>query len=593
MAGTTGIYENGIYHYGDVRLSDLAGRKALPIGVDVFPVVANNYVLVDKSMLIADVVTAPGATTLYCRPRRFGKSLNLSMLQHFFEIPSPSDPASKDTHSLFKGLAIWDAENGSYRKHHAAYPVARFSFNDVKKDSWEATEGALRLTIASEYNRHSYLADSPKLNDADRAFFSRVLNGEANSSELAVSLNVLTTLLQKHHESNVVVLIDEYDAPVMAGYTHGYYDEVVGFLKGWLTGALKSNPVLAFGVLTGVQRISKESIFSDLNNLIVNTSLSAASDERYGFTQSEVDALAAYREQAEGVALARAWYDGYRFGNADVYNPWSALSYFQSGCVPGTYWGNTSGNGVLGALISGADSRTLKELYQCMEPEGFVEKRLDTSVVFPDVGIRQDAVWSMLYLAGYLTTEDTYNPTDTEAPRALRIPNNEVRKLFRGEIIERFAREIGGRNRLDDLHRALMEGDAEIVAEELESVLLNNASYHDLHRESSYHMLLLGLLFGMLGYHDPVSNREAGRGRFDVRITPVDPDRRPVITLEAKWAAVGSSEADGLPALAQAALAQIKERAYESGVEAGTAGTICWGIAFSGKKVACTCAENR
>ncbi|WP_165044335.1 AAA family ATPase [Adlercreutzia sp. ZJ138] len=438
MADTTATYENGIYRVGSVRLSDLAGRKALPIGVSNFRMVMENYVFIDKSLLIADVLRMPGTSNLYCRPRRFGKSLNLDMLQTFLEAPVLGSPNAADPRPLFEGLAIWDAEDGRFREHCGAYPVVRFSFNDVKKADWDLGYGVVKAALSMEYGRHGYLLNSNALNDTEKERFGRIVAGKASDADYAASLLFLTQLLQKHHNRQVVVLIDEYDAPVMAGYTYGYYDEVVAFLKGWLTGALKDNNALAVAVLTGVQRISKESIFSDLNNLRVDTSLNVASDERYGFTQSEVDALATYRSQTEGLNEARTWYDGYRFGNVDVYNPWSVLSYLNHECAADVYWGNTSGNGVLADMVRDANEETLGKLYRLLEPSGTVEEPLDTSVVFPDVGVREGAIWSMLYLAGYLTTDDTSLPGMTRRLRPLRIPNEEIAQLYRGEIIDRF-----------------------------------------------------------------------------------------------------------------------------------------------------------
>lgn len=585
MTDAKATYENGIYRVGDVRLSDLAGRKMLPIGVSNFRMVVENYVFVDKSLLIADVMARPGTSYLYCRPRRFGKSLNLDMLQTFFEMPVPGAHEAVDPQPFFEGLAIWDAEGGRFREHCGAYPVVRFSFNDVKKPDWEVGYSTVRAAMAREYLRHGYLLESNTLGDLERERFERIAGGTASEGEFASSLLLLTQMLQKHHGQSVVVLIDEYDAPVMAGYTYGYYDEVVAFLKGWLTGALKDNNALAVAVLTGVQRISKESIFSDLNNLRVDTSMDLASDERYGFLDAEVRALAAYRGQESAVALAREWYDGYRFGSVDVYNPWSALSFFDNRCMPGAYWGNTSGNGVLGDMVRTADETTLGKLYRLLEPDGTVEEPLDLSVVFPDVGVREEALWSMLYLAGYLTTNDVTDPSDAHLPRRLRIPNKEVARLYRGEVIDRFTEVAGGRDRLLALHRALAEGDVEGVAAEFENILLRAPSYYDLATENSYHMLVLGLMFNMRGYGAPVSNREAGRGRFDIRVMPEVPEAGPVLIFELKWARPGTSEATDLPALAEAALAQISDRAYEADLPEGVPSRR-WGLAVSGKSVA-------
>lgn len=585
MTDARATYENGIYRVGDVRLSDLAGRKMLPIGVSNFRMVVENAIFVDKSLLIADVLRMPGTSYLYCRPRRFGKSLNLDMLQTFLEMPASGASGAVDPRRLFEGLAIWDAEGGRFREHCGAYPVVRFSFNNVKSPDWERARGMIRESVASEYERHRYLLDGDELSSDERASFERIVGKRAPDEELSASLLTLTRLLAVHHGKQAVVLIDEYDAPVMAGYTYGYYDEVVVFLKGWLTGALKDNNALAVAVLTGVQRISKESIFSDLNNLRVGTPMNVASDERYGFLDAEVQALAAYRGQEDGVAAAREWYDGYRFGNVDVYNPWSVLSFFDNRCMPGAYWGNTSGNGVLGDMVRTADEATLGKLYRLLEPDGIVEEPLDTSVVFPDVGVREEALWSMLYLAGYLTTDDVFDPSDTHLLRRLRIPNKEVARLYRSEVIDRFTEVAGGRDRLAALHRALIEGDAEGAVAELSDILLRAPSYYDLANENSYHMLVLGLLFNMRGYGVPVSNREAGRGRFDVRVAPESAGAGPVLVVELKWARPGSDEAADLPALASTALAQTKARAYAADLPEGTS-VRRWGLAFSGKFVA-------
>lgn len=279
--------------------------------------------------------------------------------------------------------------------------------------------------------------------------------GAAGESDYAGSLLYLARLLRIYHNRPVVPLIDEYDAPVMAGYSApdgGYYREVVTFLKRLLTGPLKDGgEVLAFACLSGVQRITKESIFSDLNNVTVSTALSTVSDERFGFTDPEIAALASYLGHADCMDEAQRWYDGYRFGNVDVYNPWSALNYFNYDCAPDVYRGNTSGNSVVAGLVRQADEDTLGKIYTLMEPGGTVEAPLDLGIVFPEIGIRSDALWSMLYLAGYLTTEDVALPNNTRVRRRLRIPNAEVAELYRTEIVERFAGAVGGSNGLDVL----------------------------------------------------------------------------------------------------------------------------------------------
>ena len=374
----TGTYENGIYREGDVRLSDLSGRRRLPIGRDGFATAVQESVVIDKSLLIADVLNSSAAVTLFCRPRRFGKSLNMTMLKSFFEIPPASDPNAEDAAYLFEGLSIWDADDGRYREHQGAYPVIYISFNPVKKQCWEDAWGALNQLIVWEYIRHGYLSDSAELNEQERAYFERVAGWEAADGDIESSLINLTRLLFKHHGRRPVVLIDEYDAPVMAARDNGYYDEMVSFLKGWLTAALKDGgQALAFACLTGVQRISKESIFSDLNNLVVNTSLNAKYDERYGFTEDEVRALANYLGQSAHFPEMRQWYDGYRFGSVDVYNPWSVLNYFDNDCECAPYWGNTSSNAPIAAMVRGGDARLMRKVYELLKAGGSVEAALD------------------------------------------------------------------------------------------------------------------------------------------------------------------------------------------------------------------------
>ena len=550
--------------------------------------------VVDKTMLIADVLDSGYTATLFCRPRRFGKTLNMTMMKAFFEI----SPEGRDLSPLFEGTEIWDADGGRYREHQGAYPVVHMSFNTVKKDTWEASYGEIKGLIANEYRNHDYLLDSDALSVEEVARYRMVLDGSAPDSVYARSLAELCRLLRRHHHRPVVLLVDEYDAPapVMAGYSAsdgGYYRDVVSFLKGWLTDAIKDGGEgLAFACLTGVQPVTKESIFSDLNNLVVSTALDGRIDGRFGFTDAEVQALAAYLGHSNCMDEARVWYDGYRFGSADVYNPWSMLNYFKQGCARDVYWGNTSSHSVIRELVSGADEATLQDIYDLMEPGGTVSEPLDLGIVFPEMDVQSDAIWSMLYLAGYLTTEDTGLPNNTRVPRRLRIPNREVAELYRGEIVERFALVSGGRRRLSALHDALIRGNADVAGCELSRIARDSASVFDLTSENGFHMLLLRLLFGMNGYADPESNREYGFGRPDIRIEPMPApfvhDSRPLLTIEVKF----SRDADDaqLADLSHTALAQIEEKGYDAGeLPAEASGRVRWGIASSGKRIVATC----
>ncbi len=595
MTMDKGSYEAGIYRMGDVRIMDRSAEKRLPIGYDGFETVADRSLFVDKSLLVADILGGNYPITLFCRPRRFGKTLAMTMLKAFFEIPVDGI----DKAPLFEGLAIWDACDGRYRAEQGVRPTIFFTLNDVKKATWEGCYEALEGKAAAEYQRHGYLAQSDALTEQERAQFLRVSGMSGTRNDVESSLRQLALYLRKHYNRRVVVLIDEYDAPVMAGHEKGYYRQVVDFMKGWLTGALKDGgAALDLACLTGVQRIAKESIFSDLNNLTVDTALDTESEERFGFTEKEVAALASYLGYPHKRDEVKYWYDGYRFGDADIYNPWSVLNYFSRGCRPGVYWANTASNLAVGDAVR-SSSESLRDVFALMEPCGFVERPLDMGVVFSETGERGKALWSLLYLAGYLTTNDTYDPGNRRIPRRLRLPNREVAEVFRTEIVERFEDECGGYERLRDLHGALASGDAAALEAELAHILATSPSFRDLTSENSYHMLMTGLLFGVPGYADPQSNREGGNGLFDLRLSPeVRPDRPPrpdlpVITVELKvldkaHAPVDSPQAlaEKLAELAQTALGQIDRRSYDRDVPNPR---LRYGVAFAGKAVSVVC----
>ncbi len=590
----------GVININGVRISDRTGMKRLPLGDDGFARAAGRSLLIDKTMLIADLLDRGNAVTLFCRPRRFGKTLNMSMLRSFFELSQAEDLACPDARNLFEGLEIWDAAGGRYRAHQGAYPVVFISFNTVKKATWEESRAAIEGLIAREFINHRYLLESDELGPDEKRYVQRMCAGGGSGDDLASSLSNLASMLYAHHHRRVILLIDEYDAPLMASVASEipYYQEAVNFMKGWLTGALKdAGAAMEFACLTGVQRISKESIFSDLNNLVVSTPLDGAFDDRFGFTDAEVTALCTYLGHEDKIDEMRAWYDGYRFGGASIYNPWSVLSYLDGGCEPGTYWVNTSSNSVIAAAVRTSDAATLDELYHLTQPGATVMARLNLDAVLPDVGVRSDALWGMLYLAGYVTTDDTARPRMRSMERALRLPNTEVMTLFRDEIVERMSQGAGGENGLKRLHKGFVEGDATLVERELCRILLMAPSFFDLVDENSYHMLLLGLCFGLNGYANPVSNREAGAGRFDIQIVPVTPDNpmaaltlrlprdAPLITIEVKYAA-DADEAQ-LRNLAHRALNQIVERGYDAGDLPGAAThRVRFGVACAGKTAA-------
>lgn len=573
--------------HGRANIVDRRGAGIVPIGIESFDDIVGSFVYVDKTLLASELIDRRGVT-LFCRPRRFGKSTALRMLQSYFE--APVENWVDDRRELFDGLAIMDAGD-YYTSEQGAHPVIYLGLNSCGGDSWEAMRASIAGVVADEYVRHYYLMESSSISRSQKDAFERICSAEGTAAELEGSLARLATLLRRHHRSQTVILIDEYDKIVTEGHLRGYRDEATSFLKRWLTGAIKGTVDLYLAALMGVQRISKESIFSDLNNFTVDTALDHPFSEAFGFTDAEAAALCERLGHADSHGELKAWYDGYSFGGEAVYNPWSALNYLDRGCVAQPYWTNTSSNEVIRRLVSRADATTNVELTELAEG-GEVAEPLDLSVVYGEIDSDTRAIWAQLYLAGYLTTEDVAEPNNSKLPRRLRVPNREVRELFREELIDRAQGAAGGRHALSRLHTALAAGDADEVAAELERALLDSVSYYDLASENSCHMWLLSLLYGMAGYRFPRSNRESGRGRPDVVAEPdaAHEAELPAIVCEVKF--LRDASEDELRSAARSALdGQALPKDYTHGL-AG-AGALAYGVAFDAHKHVAVAALRR
>jgi hypothetical protein len=563
------------------RLVDLSREMCTDTYSDSFRLVFSQGVFVDKSLLVRDVLRGAQAK-LFCRPRRFGKSLAMSMLKDFLECAPCGDPEAR---SRFERLDIWEADGGRWREHLGRYPVVALSLREADGSTWEDILAAITGLVADEFERHRYLLDGD-VSDERRDKFGRLAAGRPGPGDLASSLRFLTELLHARHGREAVVLIDEYDAPITNALAANAYGEAVAFMRPFLSGALKSNDHLAKGVLTGVQRVSKESIFSGLNNVDVNTPLDQAADERFGFTQAEVEALAGYLGHPESVPALKEWYDGYRFGRADVYNPWSVLSFFAKGRAARPYWNNTSSNSILVRAAGSTDRPVRSGMLALLEPGATVSAPVDPNVAYGELDRNPSGIWSVLYMSGYLTTEDTNEGGDPDRKRPLRVPNREVRHAYRRDVLAQVQQVAGGRDKLRALYEGLAAGDEKAVGKELAAVVRDCASYYDLVSEGPCHAMLLGLLVGMDGYANPVSNREAGHGRPDIQITPDDPSRdTPVLTVEVKFER-GADDAR-LSELTREALAQAESREYDAALE--SAPRVRWGVAFAGKRVAVAC----
>ena len=548
--------------------------KRLPIGMDDFRAVRHGYYFVDKSLFVKDIIDHTGMVTLCTRPRRFGKTLNMSMLYYFFSLDNAQD---KD--GLFHDLLIHQ-EREAYQQHQGNYPTIFLSLKGVKADAWDNCYKLLRDVVQREYLRHKYLLESPSIGKEDKSFIRRIIDLSAEPYEYQLSLRNLTEYLFAHHGRKAVVLLDEYDVPVQQGFFYGYYPKAILFLRVWLTGALKGNSALAFAVLTGVLRIAKESVFSDLNNLWVDSVASAKFSTAFGFTSAEVQGMARDFQSEEKLPEIKTWYDGYCFGCQEIYNPWSVLNYFHSGCQAAPYWLNTSDNQIVRELLEHATDDVRQELTGLMNGAQ-LETILDESVSYPDIYKRKDALYTMLLMTGYLTVAGT-EEIDGMKLYALDIPNREVRQAYRQKVMDILSEQM-------DIHdsalllRSLLQGQAEEFSKRLQDMLSKMMSYYDANgqnRESFYHGLMLGLT-SLLGKSYQVrSNRESGLGRFDLAIYPLPPRTNGVL-MEFK----SSNDQKNLDSLANDALRQIENRGYDTEMRAqGVKQIQKYGIAFCGKK---------
>ncbi len=547
-------------------------RKAMPIGVEDFCELRKGYYFVDKTRFIRQLLDERSKVTLLTRPRRFGKTLTMSMLDWFFSIDK-----ANNSRELFTGLDI-ERAGAPYMKACGQYPVVFLTFKDTNGLDWKAMRGLFGNYISMLFLRYTYLLEGPRVQEPLKKRFQQIVDMTADEVQLSTALVLLMEMLRQYHGRRVILLIDEYDAPIQQAWENGFYRECIAFQKQLLGSALKSNDNLEFAVLTGVLRVAKESIFSDLNNLDVCSVLSTRYEDIIGFTPDEVSKMANDLHREDRLPEIRKWYDGYRFGEAEIYNPWSVINFFRNDCF-GDYWVNTSGNGILRALLEKADAQRIESL-QTLLDGGRIQVTLNERVIYEDIGRDKSALYTMLLLTGYLTTAPV-----TAARRnryALRIPNEEIRDIYTTEILNHLAKGLDT-DTFDDLFDYLLHGDRKNFAAQLQKILLGIISTYDAaNKESFYHGFMLGLSTLLLRSDYLVeSNRESGYGRFDMAIFPKDPQKSGVI-LEFKAAA---SEAD-LESKANEALAQIEARHYDEEFQKrGIQNVWKYGIAFCGKKI--------
>ena len=556
-------------------------RKPLPIGESDYRKACSNYYYVDKTMMLKEILDERPVVSLYTRPRRFGKTLNMSMLRVFFE------KTEGDTSVYFREKKIWGCGK-EYRDHQGKYPVVYLSFKDVKADSWEETYRKIRLLIAAEFRRHHELSSSSQLDAFERQKFACLASETADKVDYESSLSFLMLFLHKHHGVAPIVIIDEYDTPIQQGHLHGFYDTVTFFMRNFFSAGLKDNDHLSFGFLTGILRVAKESIFSGLNNLKVYSVLEDRYSEYFGFTPDEVQEMAAYYDAAEKYQELCDWYDGYRFGHTEIFNPWSVISYFDNDCVPRAFWQSTSSNDVIHEVLSAATPDILENLERLLRGESFAT-HIDTSIIYPRVKDSPSSVYSFLLVAGYLKAISCDNSYGDDVICDVALPNKEVSFVYSKEILSQF-RSIVPESAVVSIRTAIHKMDVKTLQTSLEQFLLQTISFHDAASEAFYHGLVLGLCAMLDGKYRLSSNREAGTGRFDIQLLPLK-KQLPGILIELK-AEKDCSERQ-LEALASRALQQIEDRSYDTEMLAqGITALLKYGIAFSGKKVR-ICADSK
>ena len=545
----------------------------LPVGISSYVEAVSNYYYVDKTLLIRDFVDTLPKVTLFTRPRRFGKTLNMDMLRVFFE------KTEEDTSCWFKDKKIWSCGE-AYRKHQGRYPVIFLTFKDVKYSTWENALSDISEIIRMEYSRHAELRESGKCTEYEKSFYAKIISGDAEEVELARSLSVLSAMLHKHAGMPAVIIIDEYDTPIQQGHEAGYYKEVIGFIRNLFSGAFKDNPHLAYGFLTGILRVAKESIFSGMNNLKVNTIMDDRFSAYFGFTANEVEEMLAYYGCPEKMPEARSWYDGYRFGNSDVFNPWSIINYADEHFFPKTFWQSTGNNAIIGDILKTATPETMESLKKLLQG-GQVTTYVDTGVIYPEILHNPSSIYSFLLMTGYLKNEGISPQSDGNYICNVSIPNKEISFVYEKEILTRWGipetESTAAR-----IQQAFYEQDEAKLAKYIEEYLRQTVSFFDTTNEIFYQGLVLGFIAILNNRYYVRSNRESGDGRFDIQLIPKN-SSLPGILMELK---VSKDENADLRKLAEGALLQIKQNRYETDmISQGIKNIFQYGVAFRKKDV--------
>jgi len=576
------------------------GMKKISVGESDFKkIISGNYYYVDKSLFIKEIIDRGDTVILIPRPRRFGKTLNISMLKYFYDCCPENLPQFSDTtppgsnpvipansyKSLFSFLAIADA-GPQYLEKMGQHPVIFITFRDIKEIAWETCLDKIKLLIQDEYTKHYHLLKSKELLPHEKDYFQRIIDLKGSLGDYEKSLEKLLIFLNRYYGRKAVILIDEYDAPVHAGFTNRYYKEIISFTRNFLCGGLKdTGQYLEKGVITGIMRIAQESIFSGLNNPGVFTFLSEAFNDKFGFTEKEVETMLTDFNLLDRYDDVQRWYNGYNFGGRTIYNPWSITNFLAGGeneLKP--YWINTSDNEIVENLLS-KEGKELKEEMEVLLRGESIEKPIDENIVLKDIYLRENLLWSFLLMGGYLKQSDKRsNEAAGKTYYLLTIPNQEVRVTYTNIVENYFSSKIENKT-LEIMLNALIDGDIKLFEKFLKKVILAVFSYHDFSGEPEkvYHALVAGMLTWISNTHEIKSNRESGYGRYDIMVIPKDLDKTGYVI---EFKTVDMDENESVESAVKAAIKQIKEKKYETELkERGVKKIKKLAVVFKGKDV--------
>ena len=551
-----------------IHMNHFAKNKSLPIGVSDFKLATTGYYYVDKTLMIRDFLDKKPMVSLFTRPRRFGKTLNMDMLRVFFE------KTNEDTSVYFKDKQIWQCGD-YYTKHQGQYPVIFLTFKDVKSMTWEETFQKIRRLISLEFIRHNELETSSVLTTYEKEQYHLLAGDSGDEVDCQMGLQLLSLLLHKHYGRECIIIIDEYDTPIQQGHTCNFYPEIINFMRNFFSGGLKDNPHLAFGFLTGILRVAKESIFSGMNNLKTYSILDDGYSSYFGFTEKEVKDMLRYYGKDDKYNELSEWYDGYRFGNTEIFNPWSVINYISDNCFPKAFWQSTGSNEIIGEIIQTATPEITKDLYKLLCGEK-IAAYIDTGVIYPEVQNNPYSIYSFLLVAGYLKVANIYPQSDGNFMCDVAIPNKEITFVYEKEVLNRT-----NQNSLAiSISQAIFSKDTQKLQALLEDFMVKSISSIDGANEGFYHGIMLGLCAILGNRYKIRSNRESGLGRFDIQLMPLTKGM-PGFIFEFKHT---KDEHTDLSALADSALQQIEAKKYDTELrDNGVNSVIRIGIAFRGK----------